>query len=552
MSRVRLINNHLRSGVFFAVLIPGVLAYCAPSPLAAQAPDRANTATVQGFVRSAAGQAVAGAVVYLQGKSGTPALLTRTDLKGAYAFLHLSAGAYTLRAEVVGTGEVNPVAFAIAGTEVAKVDLILQSGTAAGTQGASSELPKLFDEPKFTVAGVTDPTNSGGHGSDTVRRTSEALAKDTVSLSPKPPGSSLPPPSSAAEKSMREAVRRAPASFEANQRLGKLLGDEGRAKEALPFLERASQLKPGDYENTYALAVAYLGAAEYESARLQARTLLAQRDTAGIHHLLADVGERSGDPLEAVREYQRAAEMDPSEPNVFDWAAELLLHNAVAPAIEVFSKGRQLYPRSAHMLVGLGVAMYARGSYEQATQCLSDASDLNPNDPTPYLFLGRIQSSSGMSSEVLVEKLKRFAKLQPDNALANYYYALSLWQRGRGTPDASDLAEVESLLQRAVGLDPKLGPAYLRLGIVYSDRGDLPTAIAAFEKAAAASPELEEAHFRLARAYQRNGDALKAQHEMELYEEASKKKTEEVERQRHEIRQFVYELQGQNAVSPPQ
>ena len=41
---------------------------------------------------------------------------------------------------------------------------------------------------------------------------------------------------------------------------------------------------------------------------------------ADLHHLLGDVDEKLGDSLEAVRHYQRAAELDPSEPHLFDWA----------------------------------------------------------------------------------------------------------------------------------------------------------------------------------------------------------------------------------------
>ena len=80
-------------------------------------------------------------------------------------------------------------------------------------------------------------------------------------------------------------------------------------------------------------------------------------------------------------EYQRAAELDPSEPYFFDWGSELLLHRAVEPAIEVFSKGNRLFPHSARMLVALGVAWYSNGSYDQAAQRLCEASDLNPDDP---------------------------------------------------------------------------------------------------------------------------------------------------------------------------
>ena len=52
----------------------------------------------------------------------------------------------------------------------------------SAAQHSSSAQPEFFDEPQFTVAGVTDVTNLGGHGSNTVLRTKEALAKDVASL----------------------------------------------------------------------------------------------------------------------------------------------------------------------------------------------------------------------------------------------------------------------------------------------------------------------------------------------------------------------------------
>jgi hypothetical protein len=70
------------------------------------------------------------------------------------------------------------------------------------------------------------------------------------------------------------------------------------------------------------------------------------------------------DALEAVREYQRAAELDATEPNLFNWGAELLMHRAAEPATEVFAKGHRLFPRSTRMLLGLAAAWYARGDYE--------------------------------------------------------------------------------------------------------------------------------------------------------------------------------------------
>jgi tetratricopeptide (TPR) repeat protein len=129
--------------------------------------------------------------------------------------------------------------------------------------------------------------------------------------------------------------------------------------------------------------------------------------------------------------------------------------------------------------------------------------------------------------------MERFARLQPENAWANYYYAATL---PRTSPKAREL------LQKAVRLDPKLGEAFLLLGIAYADDGDLPKAISAYQRAAAASPLMEEAHYRLAMAYRQLGETAKAQKEIELYQTLSAQSAQQLERERAEIQQFVFEL----------
>jgi tetratricopeptide (TPR) repeat protein len=203
------------------------------------------------------------------------------------------------------------------------------------------------------------------------------------------------------------------------------------------------------------------------------------------------------------------------------------------------------------MLAGVGAAWYARGAYDLAAQRLCEASDLAPDDPNPYLFLGKIQSVRTTQSNCLVERLQRFARLQPENALANYYYALSLWNRHESLGTTDNLASVESLLEKAIDLDPKLGAAYLQLGIFYSERGNSARAIAAYQKAGEVNPGMEEAHYRLAQAYNRTGEKLKARAELQRYEQLSKKTEEEAEHERREIQQFVYTLRDRTSSSQP-
>jgi tetratricopeptide (TPR) repeat protein len=264
-----------------------------------------------------------------------------------------------------------------------------------------------------------------------------------------------------------------------------------------------------------------------------------------------------------VREYQSAAELDPNETNLFDWGTELLAHRALEPATEVFTKGNRLFPRSGRMLVALGVAWYARGSYDQATRCLVTASDLAPENPTPYLFLGKMQGVEENPSEASVERLARFAELHPDNAIANYYYAVGLWKQLTGSASAvpESATRIESLLRKAVRLDPTLAAAYLQMGILYSQRGNFPQAISAYEEAIKVAPEavaaqLDEtvggAHYRLAQAYLRTGDKIKAQEQLQLHTQLSKKTKEDSERTRREVQEFVISQRNNTSDSAPQ
>ena len=265
------------------------------------------------------------------------------------------------------------------------------------------------------------------------------------------------------------------------------------------------------------------------------------RSTEELTKATAELGHVDGNPanaLAAVRAYQHAAELDPNEPNLFHWGAELLEHHAVDPAIEVFTKGNRLFPRSSRMLLGLATGFYARGSYDDAARRFFEAADLNPSDPEPYLFLGKVQAREITELNGYLERLRRFAKIQPSNAQANYYYAVALWNHRRNED------EVKRLINKAIELDPHLGVAYLQLGIVYADQKNLPSAIAAYRKAIEVDSQLEEAHYRLSQEYAMTGEKAEAEKELALYRELSKRSAAQRERDRAELKQFVIELKS--------
>jgi tetratricopeptide (TPR) repeat protein len=256
--------------------------------------------------------------------------------------------------------------------------------------------------------------------------------------------------------------------------------------------------------------------------------------------------EAEGRPVEAVKEYQRAAEADPAEENLFAWGAELLLHRADAPAAEVFAKGHRMYPKSVRLLVGMGAAAYAQDLNDQAASRLLEASELDPSDPRPYLFLGKVQEVAKSEPKEWVEAFERYTRLRPDDARAHYFYATALEKRRQGSPD---LPEREAELKKAIALDPHYGDAYLKLGLLEAEKGDLPKAVESLQKAVQYTPLPDEAHLRLAQVYRQMGEAEKAKKESGLYSEVSEKKKEQLDRERRELGQFVFTM-GEPASKP--
>jgi len=282
-------------------------------------------------------------------------------------------------------------------------------------------------------------------------------------------------------------------------------------------------------------------AASSEEAAIRAK--LATAESADLRFQLAEIEEKEGHSLDAAKDYQRAAELAPTEAHLFGWGAELLLHRALEPAIEVFRKGHARYPQSARMQLGLGASYYAQGSRDEAAQFFLQASDLDPADPQPYLFLGRLLAVENVSPPGWTGKMKRFAEVRPENPTAHCLYGLALAKESQ----EGSAAAAESQLNKAIQLDPHLGSAYLQLGILRSQRKDFPGAVAALEKAVEDTPLPDEAHYRLAEVYRRMGEAEKARQETALYKQIATQKEQDAERERHEIQQFIYTLRGASA-----
>ncbi len=343
-----------------------------------------------------------------------------------------------------------------------------------------------------------------------------------------------------AVEQFRKALELEPKDFDANHNLAEFYIQTGKIAQAIPLLQQAQRINPSSYNNGYDLALAYSLTGQLSQAKQQVQTLLQQKDTAELHNLLGEIEEKSGEFVDAANEYATAAHMDPSEQNLFDWGSEFLLHRTYEPAIDVFQQATQRYPNSPRLFTGLGMALYSRGKYDEAVKALLAAADLKPADPRPYLFLSKAYESSPNQADDVTQRFRRFAELQPRNALAIYYYAMSLWKGKRAQDPGFDLSQVESLLQKAVTLDPTMPEAHAQLGNLYADQHDYAKSIPEYQRALELNANLPDAHYRLGQDYVHTGQKERAQEEFAVYQRLRAQHMADLDKERAEVKQFVY------------
>ena len=335
---------------------------------------------------------------------------------------------------------------------------------------------------------------------------------------PKPrasPAAPAQPDAAAAERRLVEAARAQPDSFKAHRELAEFYLAAGRLPDAIAALERARALDASHYENGYDLAVAYLETDRLEAARDQVRRMIAAKETAELDNLLGDIDVKAGDRRAAAAAYQLAARLEPTEAHLYDWGDNLLHLGAHADAIDVFTAAVRRFPMSARLHLGLGIAQYAQGQHEDAVRSFCRAADIEPDDPSPYGFLGEMYGVSPEQSSEITRRLAHFVERFPDRAAGHFFYAMNLWKGGTGD---ADLVRVEALLRRAVTLDDTHARARLQLGILLSEQRRWAEAVTELQRAVALAPEQPQGHFRLAQAYRRNGQAALADEELAIFQ----------------------------------
>ena len=271
------------------------------------------------------------------------------------------------------------------------------------------------------------------------------------------------------------------------------------------------------YERTLALAATEIAAGRFSQAKVLLEGLKQGQDGAELRTLLGKANGGLGDYRASAIEFQKAAELEPSEANIFDYGTSLfrLDHQA---AITILRYGLQKYPRSVQLHVALGTVLYADGNSAEGARTLCDAQDLDPSDPHPVEVLAETEI---VPPELTARLTAQFAALQqmyPRDGLILFDYTMvrsGRWSKSQDTPPPDF---VESLHQ-ALRLNPDLHRAYFQLSLIAAEHQDIPEQIRLLKKAISIAPNEENYHYHLAFAYKKSGNAQDSRNEMKKFQQ---------------------------------
>ncbi len=225
----------------------------------------------------------------------------------------------------------------------------------------------------------------------------------------------------------------------------KCYGAANRYSRAFSLFDKVQNKFPNDAD------VLYLGAKLHMKAFNDATYAMFQRASGSyrVHELSAEIFEVENRYEDAVAEYKKAIEMNPSAPDLhFRLGRALLLesHNreSLQNASEAFQAELKVSPEDGACEFQLGQIAQVEGRKDDAKAHLERAVALSPNFVQALTALGKMNTQDKQFHRAIVH-LKRAVELQPSNEAA--HYALLTAYRDSGDMDSAkaEKAKLEQL-----------------------------------------------------------------------------------------------------------
>jgi len=212
-----------------------------------------------------------------------------------------------------------------------------------------------------------------------------------------------------------------------------LLGDcylrMGQNKDVIQLLEPEGKKSPDDMAIAYMLGTALLRNKQRDEGAAVIDRILRNGDSAETHLLLGMTKYEAMEYPEAIADLTKAAEIDPSLPDVYSYLGQAQMASGdMKAAREDFEKELAVNPNDFESNVRLAVLLKQDGQYERAHQLLDRALLVRPKDPGALYQVGATYLVAGdmnralTSLQAVVKQYPQF--LEPHVSLTQVYYRL--------------------------------------------------------------------------------------------------------------------------------
>ena len=285
------------------------------------------------------------------------------------------------------------------------------------------------------------------------------------------------------EGRMRILIEEFPESGLAWKALGASIQMQGREEDALPALQRATELLPNDApaQSNLGRALRHIGQLDGAMACF-IRAVEIKPDFADAHNNLGVVLQVLGRLKEAVASYRRAVQIK-SDYVVAHNNLGVSLHDLGLPADAAasFRRALEIDPGFAQAHSNLAGALLDLGQLVDAEMSYRRALEINPDFVTAHNKLG-VALRYLKQPEAAEASHRRALEIDPNHTSAHNNLGVVLYDLGQ-------LDAAMASYRRALEIDPDFAPAYINLGAALEDLWQLDDAAASLRRALQINPD---------------------------------------------------------------
>ena len=279
----------------------------------------------------------------------------------------------------------------------------------------------------------------------------------------------------------------------------------GKRAAALKILKSMGQKSEKAPDSLQYLFREFIDKGQYAKARfILSGMIKGAPKSPALNYLMGMVQNRQNDKTGAIKSFG----MVPKGSALYDGARfqMALLYDELGKtdqAIKILKARIKDEPGKAVHLFRLGKLYEKEKNYKKAIELYGKASKLDPDNVEILFRLGVAYDKAGQKDR-LIEQMKLVIKKDPKNASALNYLGYTYAEMGK------NLDEAQSLIERALAVEPKDGYITDSLGWVYFKKGNIDKALIFLKKAVSLEPEDPVLLEHLGDAYLKKGDKVKA------------------------------------------